>query len=71
MTPADIEQTLKSEEELADSLSAYTGEWVAVREHRVVNHAPTLNALLERVEPEIPNLERIFEVGEPGGVCFL
>ena len=71
MTPTEIEQTLKAEEALADALSAYTGQWVAVRDHRVVSHADTLNVLLERVEPELPTLERIFEVAEPGGICFL
>ncbi len=71
MSPTEIEQVLKAEEALGNALGAYAGQWVAVREHCVVNHADTLNALLERVEPELPTLERIFEVVEPGGICFL
>jgi hypothetical protein len=71
MTATEIRQALAAEETLAETLSDFTGQWVAVRDHRVVNHAETLNALLERVEPELPSLERIFEVGDPGGVCFL
>jgi Family of unknown function (DUF5678) len=71
MTEAQIQQALAAEEVLATTLSAYTGQWVAIRDHRVVKHADTLNALLERVEPEMATLERIFEVGEPGGICFL
>lgn len=71
MTPAEIERTLEAEEALAGTLGDYADQWVAVRDHRVVSHAATLNALLERVEPELPELERIFEVAEPGGICFL
>lgn len=71
MTPAEIERALAAEEALGDSLSQYTGQWVAVRDHQVVSHADTLNALLERVDVELPTLERIFEVVEPGGICFL
>jgi hypothetical protein len=71
MTPAEIEKALAAEEVLASKLVEYAGQWVAVRDHRVISHASTLNALLERVEPEMASLERIFEVGEPGGICFL
>lgn len=71
MTATEIQQALAAEEKLAVTLSSYTGQWVAVRNHRVVNHAETLNALLERVEPDLADIDRIFEVGDPGGICFL
>jgi hypothetical protein len=71
MTPVEIQQALAAEEALTDTLGEYTGQWVAVKDHRVVNHADTLNALLERVEPNLDTIDRIFEVGDPGGICFL
>lgn len=71
MTATEIQQAITAEETLGETLSDYAGQWVAVRDHRVVSHAATLNALLERVEPELSSLERIFEVVEPGGICFL
>ncbi len=71
MMAVEIQQALAAEEALGETLADHAGQWVAVQEHRVVNHAPTLAALLERVEPELANLDRIFEVGEPvrGGFC--
>jgi Family of unknown function (DUF5678) len=71
MTATEIQRTLAAESELADVLRQFTGQWVAVREHRVIDHADTLAALLGRVEPDLGSIERIFEVGDPGGVCFL
>lgn len=71
MTATEIQRALAAESELADALREFTGQWVAVRDHRVVDHAETLNALLERVEPDLSTIERIFEVGDPGGICFL
>jgi hypothetical protein len=71
MAATEIQQALAAEERLAVTLGDYTGRWVAVRDHRVVNHAETLNALLERVEPDLADIDRIFEVGDPGGICFL
>lgn len=71
MTATEIKRALAAENELADTLREFTGQWVAVRDHRVVDHADTLNALLERVEPNLDAIERIFEVGDAGGICFL
>lgn len=71
MTATEIKRALAAENELADTLREFTGQWVAVRDHRVVDHADTLNALLERVEPNLDAIERIFEVGDTGGICFL
>jgi Family of unknown function (DUF5678) len=71
MSATEIQQALAAEEKLAGALGAFTGQWVAVSEHRVVDHADTLAALLERVEPNLNSIERIFEVADPGGICFL
>jgi hypothetical protein len=71
MASTDIQRALAAEEELAGALGEFKGQWVAIRDHRVAEHAPTLNALLERVEPDMDAIERIFEVGDPGGICFL
>lgn len=71
MTATEIQRTLAAENELAGALREFSGEWVAIRDHRVADHAPTLGALLDRVEPDLGSIERIFEVGDPGGICFL
>jgi hypothetical protein len=44
--------TLKAEKSLGESFSAYAGEWIAVRNHAVIEHAPSLNGLLNRVNPD-------------------
>jgi hypothetical protein len=71
MSATKIQRALAAEEKLAGALDEFTGQWVAVSEHRVVDHADTLAALLERVEPNLASIERIFEVADPGGICFL
>lgn len=60
MTATELEQALRAEEVLAQELSKYAGRWVAIRDHRVVTSAPTLDDLLERVDPG--GFDRIIEV---------
>ena len=44
-----LRQQIAAEGELAERLREHAGEWVAVRHHEVVAHAPTLEELMERV----------------------
>ena len=60
MTATELDQALKAEEVLAQELSGYAGRWVAIRDHSVVTSAPTLEELLNRVDPG--GLDRIIEV---------
>jgi hypothetical protein len=47
----------------ADDLEHFTGNWVAVREGRVVAHNPDPEAL--RADPAVQEGDDIFPVGEP------
>jgi Family of unknown function (DUF5678) len=64
-----LRQQVQAEKELSKSLEDYAGEWVAVRDHKVVAHAVSVEALMEQVSGEAVE---IFEVsaGEGAVVCF-
>lgn len=51
MTDEQHITTLEAEKSLGESFSEYAGEWIAVRDHAVIEHAPSLNGLLGRVDP--------------------
>jgi Family of unknown function (DUF5678) len=66
---ATITKALEAEELLAAKLSEYAGEWVAIRDHEVAEHAPTLRELLDSVEGT--EVDRIFEVSDEASTgCF-
>lgn len=60
---------LKAEDDLAEMLAAHVGDWVAVRDHRVVESAKTLGELLGRIDTEA--VDRILEVSEDSDSSFL
>jgi hypothetical protein len=65
-----VAERIQAEESLGKMLDAYAGEWVAVREHSVIAHAPTLDALLEQVEEQEEGVE-VFRVAEDRDTaCF-
>lgn len=64
----ELMRQVQAETELARHLDEFAGEWVAVREHEVVAHAPTLSALLEQIDPE--EVEGVFQVAEQATACF-
>lgn len=69
MTETEIKKALKQEEALAEELTKYTGEWVAIADTSVVAHAKTFDDLAETVELE--NVNRFFQVAEESVVgCF-
>ena len=51
MTDKQRTTILEAEKSLGQSFPNYAGQWVAVRDHAVVEHAPSLNGLLGRVDP--------------------
>lgn len=64
-----ITKALRAEELLAARLSDYVGEWVAIRDHEVVEHSESLRGLLAAIKDQ--PVERILEVTEEAGVsCF-
>lgn len=68
MTVAEIDRQVKAEEALSKELGAYVGQWVAVRDHHVVAHAPILKELLEQTK-EI-EIDGTFRVPEEKTACF-
>lgn len=56
-------RVLEAEAKLAETLPAFQGQWVAVREYKVVDQADTLDELLEKVDDD--TMDRIFEVKLP------
>jgi hypothetical protein len=67
-----LRQQIAAERELSTHLREHAGEWVAVRNHKVVAHAPTLEELMERVRgTEGEETVEVFEVStEPESVYF-
>jgi phosphohistidine phosphatase SixA len=67
-----LRRQISAERDLSKRLLEHAGEWVAVRNHEVVAHAPTLEELMESIsgEDEQEQVE-VFEVAtEPNSVCF-
>jgi hypothetical protein len=60
MTKEQHRTTLEAEKSLGETFSDYAGQWIAVRNHAVVGHAPSLNGLLSRVDPD--SVDRIQHV---------
>jgi hypothetical protein len=52
-----------------DDLEHYTGEWVAMRDNRVVAHNPDEAAL--RADPAVLESDSIFPVGDPPSGFYL
>jgi hypothetical protein len=63
-----LHQQVKAERELSTRLEQYAGEWVAVRNHEVVAHADSLDALMDEVDAD--EVETVFRVAEDQAVCF-
>lgn len=52
MTDEQRATILEAERSLGETFPDYAGQWVAVRDHAVIEHAPSLNGLLARVDPD-------------------
>jgi hypothetical protein len=52
-----------SEPGVSEDLDQYDGQWVAVREGRVVAHAPDEEAL--RADPEVRDGDLVYPIGDP------
>jgi uncharacterized protein DUF5678 len=68
----ELRQQISAERDLSKGLLEYAGKWVAVSNHSVVAHAPTLEELMELVRgTEQQDTVEVFEVSnEPESVCF-
>lgn len=65
---ADLMEAVRAERKLSTDLTEYVGQWVAVRDHEVVEHGETLSALLEKVD--LDSVEGVFQVVEQGTASF-
>jgi Family of unknown function (DUF5678) len=52
-----------------DDLEHYTGEWVAMRDGRVIAHDPDLEQL--RLNPEVRETDDVFPIGDPPSGFYL
>lgn len=69
MTAKELERARRAEEQLNDDLRDYADQWVAIKDHQVVEHAPTLLELRQRVKPsEIDRVQRV--PAHPGVACY-
>jgi hypothetical protein len=65
---ADLMAAVQAEKRLSDDLANYVDQWVAVRDHAVVAHAPTLSELLAKIDAD--KVESVFQVVEQGTASF-
>jgi len=64
-----VAEQVQAERRLGGTLDQYPGEWVAVRDHEVVAHASTIEALIEQIEAS--EEVEVFQVAEdPHAACF-
>jgi hypothetical protein len=71
MSVAELSQQVLAEKELARELEVHAGEWVAVKDHRIVANAPTLAGLVAKVDNECLTIDGMLQVPEgPSGACF-
>lgn len=57
-----VTEIASAEDRLADELQDYEGEWVAVRDHKVVERAGTLHELLALTKERRLAVDTCFEV---------
>jgi hypothetical protein len=68
-----VAEQVAAEQELADTLDEYKGQWVAIRDHTVVANADTLGELRGKIESEVSEQDEveIFRVAaDPHAACF-
>ena len=67
MTSTTLTREIAAEETLGRTLRQFVGSWVALREHKVVAVARTLNALLNKIEGT--PVDGVLQISS--GHCFL
>jgi hypothetical protein len=64
-----VAEAVEAEERLSEALEKYAGQWVAIRQHVVVEAADSLEALLEKLNDA--TVDRVFEVpSDDAAACF-
>jgi hypothetical protein len=62
-----LEEQLEAESELSRRLRDFVGRWVAVKDHKVVADAATLDELLKIID--VDDVEAVLEVEEKSGTA--
>jgi Family of unknown function (DUF5678) len=62
-----LEEQLEAESELSRRLRDFVGRWVAVKDHKVVADAATLDELLRIID--VDDVEAVLEVEEKSGTA--
>jgi hypothetical protein len=70
MTVAELERHIELERRLAEALEHYAGQWVAVRDHKVIAHAETAQQLHEQLKEDEQSY-RTFRVTRGAGATLL
>jgi hypothetical protein len=66
-----LRQQVAAERELSDRLGQHAGQWVAVRNHKIVAHAPTLDELTEKIRgTEDEEAAEVFEVSKDSAAVY-
>ncbi len=66
---SSLEKEIQAEEQLGRELERYVGQWVAVRDHEVVDHADTFDEISDEIDGK--PVDGLFQVlAEKGAVCF-
>jgi hypothetical protein len=66
-----VAEKIRAEQNLADRLEPYAGQWVAVADGDVKYHADSLGALLEQIDEEEFDSTTVFQVPEDGATgCY-
>lgn len=70
MTVAEAQRFIEQERRLAKGLARFKGQWVAVRDHEVLAHAPTPDRLDKQLAGEAKPY-RTFRVARGAGSTLL
>jgi Family of unknown function (DUF5678) len=62
-----LEEQLEAESELSRRLGDFVGRWVAVKDHKVIADAATLDELLGIID--VDDVEAVLEVEEKSGTA--
>jgi hypothetical protein len=66
----EVVDKVHAEEELSRALGEHVGEWVAVKEHRILAYAETLHDLIAQLRAmPSPEIDGIFQVVEERGAA--
>jgi hypothetical protein len=62
MTAAELKKAVNAERRLSQRFDEFKGEWIAIRDHKIVAHAKTISDLVGEVRDDLERLDRIQRV---------